>query len=62
MRAALPPPLRISRRCRYVIMAIGLIVVVGAIVMVRIADDATPWLVVGFLALVVPVVVALKKD
>ncbi len=56
------PPLRISRRCRYVIMAIGLIVIVGAIVMVQIADDAMPWLVVGFLALVGLAAVALKKD
>jgi hypothetical protein len=29
---------------------------------VRIADDPTPWLVVGFLALVVLAAVALKKD
>jgi hypothetical protein len=43
-------------------MAIGLIVVVGAVVMVRIANDATPWLVVGFLALVGLGAVALKKD
>ena len=56
------PPLRISRRCRYVIMAIGLIVVVGAVVMVRIANDATPWRVVGFLALVILAAVALKKE
>jgi hypothetical protein len=56
------PPLRISRRCRSVMMAIGLIVIVGAIVMMRIADDAMPWLVVGFLALVGLVAVALKKD
>ncbi len=56
------PPLRISRRCRYVIMAIGLIVIVGAIVMVPIADDAMPWLVVGFFALVGLTAVALKKD
>jgi hypothetical protein len=56
------PPLRISRRCRYVIMAIGLIVIVAAIVMVWVADDATPWLVVGFLALVVLAAVAWKKD
>jgi hypothetical protein len=55
------PPLRISRRCRYVMMAIGLIVIVGAILMVRIADDATPWRVVGFLAPVVVAAVALKK-
>ena len=56
------PPLRISRRCRYMIMAIGLIVIVGAIVMARIADDTMPWLVVGFLALVVLAAVAVKKD
>jgi predicted MFS family arabinose efflux permease len=56
------PPLRISRRCRHVMMAIGLIVIIGAIVMARIADHATPWLVVGFLALVVLVAVALKKE
>jgi hypothetical protein len=37
-------------------------VIVGAIVMVLIADDATPWLVVGFVALVVLSAVALKKD
>jgi hypothetical protein len=43
-------------------MAIGLIVVVGAVVMVRIANDATPWRVVGFLALVVLAAVAVKKD
>ena len=58
----MPPPLRISRRCRYGMMAIGLIVIVGAIVIVRVADDATPWLVVGFLALVVLAAVAVKKD
>jgi hypothetical protein len=62
MRAAMPPPLRVSRRCRYGTMAIGLVVIVGAIVMVLIADDATPWLVVGFVALVVLSAVALKKD
>ena len=56
------PPLRISRRCRYAMMAIGFIVIVGAIVMVLIADDALPWLVVGFLALVGFAAVALKKD
>ena len=56
------PPLRISRRCRNVMMVMGLIVIVGAIVMVRIADDAMPWLVVGFLALVGLAAVALKKD
>ena len=56
------PPLRISRRCRYAIMAIAFIVIAGAVVMVRIADDATPWLVVGFLALVVLAAVALKQD
>jgi hypothetical protein len=56
------PPLRISRRCRHVMLAIGGIAIVGAIVMVRIADDALPWLVVGFLALVGLLAVALKKD
>jgi hypothetical protein len=56
------PPLRISRRCRYVMMAIALIVIGGAIVMVRIADDATPWAVVGFLAVLGLVAIALKKD
>jgi hypothetical protein len=45
-----------------VMMAIGLIVIVGAIVMVQIADDAMPWRVVGFLAPVGLVAVALKKD
>ena len=40
----------------------ALIVIIGAIVMARIADHATPWLVVGFLALVVLVAVALKKE
>jgi MYXO-CTERM domain-containing protein len=30
--------------------------------MVQIADDATPWRVVGFLALVVLAAVAVKKD
>jgi hypothetical protein len=42
-------------------MAIGLIVIVGPTVMVRTADDAIPWLVVGFLALVGLAAVALKR-
>jgi hypothetical protein len=43
-------------------MAIALIVIGGAIIMVRIADDATPWAVVGFLAVIGLVAIALKKD
>jgi hypothetical protein len=66
----LTPEPRSVRRCRHyefpgvaghVMMAIGLIVIVGAIVMMQIADDAMPWLVVGFLALVGLAAVALKR-